>query len=381
MSEVAAAPAATPTTPAAPPAPPAIDMDAFSSMLNLDKGKETTEPPKAAPEAKPEPAKPTKEPDHLAAANGRKPPKDPIDPLNETDFSDEQLSKPEAIRAAAERIQKARRQALELTRAAHRAHAAAEQREAKLQKKEQVVGERETRAAAWERVASAAIDDLESGDTERFLTAVGKLSKSGDPAGFWKNAALSLAKGERLKPQQAAQAAADPELKQRLDALERQIAGRQESEFNLQVEQLKDRNLEAAKTNEATPRVGIYASDPRSAPAIRERLAEIMLSAHQQHGRPIDISKACEILEDELSVHFELSQRADGRQSQTNREKETTGPEPEAGRATSQEPPKPETTQTVPASLGSAPASASRPMDERETRAWQIRQAELLGLL
>ncbi len=376
MSEATAA-AVTETVTTAPPPAVSSAEDDLARLLKMDDA-----PPKKAepaPEPKPEPKTGKNgEPEHLAAANGRKPPKEPIDPLDPKDFEDEKLSSPEAIKAARERIQKAQRQALELTRAAHRSHAAAEAREKKLLTREAGVGDRETRAAAWERAVSTAIEDLESGDTERFLTAVQKLSKSGDPAGFWRNASLSLAKGEKLKPAQAAQVAADPELRARLEQLEQTLNGRAQQEHESQVEQLKTRNFEAAKANSATPRVVAYASDERAAGAIRERLAEIQMSAYRQHGRPIDISQACEILENELSVHFELSQRADGK---TNGEKGTTGPEPDAGRETSKDLPKPETSQvTIPAALSSSPASANRSMNEEERRQLQIRQLESLGI-
>jgi hypothetical protein len=353
------------------PAAPAPNPDAIlSAFINT---------PREAPKAEPTPAETPakgKEPEHLAAANGRKPPKEPLDPL---DFDPETLKTPEEMNAVKERIIKARRQALELTRASHRSHAAAEQRERKLLAKEQGVSERETRVAAWERVVSTSVDDLESGDSERFLTAVGKLSKSGDPAGFWRNAALSLAKGEKLKPAQAAAVEADPELKQRLTALEQQLTGQRDAEFTAQIEHLKNRNLEAAKTNEASPRVAIYAGDERAAPAIRERLAEIMVAGAKERGRPLTIQEACASLEEELSVHFELSQRADG---QTTREKETTSPALESGRdSRAALPTKPETTPvTIPASLSSAPGSATRRRTEAETRAWQIAEAERLGL-
>jgi len=355
MSEQAAAVETTqaPGAATSAPATPPIDMEAFSSLLNLEPGKPKSEPKPA--EVKPEPEKKTKEPEHLAAANGRKAPSEPLDPL---DFDPEKLTTPEEMKAVSERIIKARKQALELIRSSHNAYAQAERLKKQQTERDRTLTERETRVAAWERVVSTSVDDLESGDSERFLTAVAKLSKSGDPAGFWRNAALSLAKGEKLKPTQQAQVNADPELKRRLDALEQQISGRQEAEFNAQVEQLKSRNLQFAQKHEATPRVVAYATDERTADAIRERLADIMLSAHRQDGRPIDISKACEILESELSVHFELSQRADG---QTTREKETAGSGPEAGRETSKEPPKPETTvATIPAALSASPMSASR---------------------
>lgn len=377
--------AAVTETPAAPApaaaAEPAIDLEAFGSLLNLPPGKpKTEEKPAAGTETKAGAEKKTKEPEHLAAANGRKPPKEPLDPLNEHDFDAEQLKTPEALKAAAERIQKARRQALDLIRSSHNAIAQAERLKRQHTEKDRTLTERETRVAAWERLVSTAVDDLESGDSERFLTAVGKLSKSGDPAGFWRNAALSLAKGEKLKPAQAAQAAADPELKQRLEALERHLSGQADAEYNAQVEQLKTRNLEAAKGNAETPRVVAYATDPRAADAIRERLAEIMVAGAKEKGRPLTVAEACASLEDELSVHFELSQRADDK---TNGEKGTAASGAEAGRETSKDPPKPETTPaTIPASLTSAPvASGNRQMTEAEEREWQIRQAEAIGFL
>jgi hypothetical protein len=381
MSESIAQVAA-PAVAAAPP-PGEVDLDAqaeaIAALISGPAGA-----PKRAPateETKPLPKveqKATKEPEHLAAANGRKAPNRFEDPLNESDFAVEKLNSPDAVRAAAERVIKARREAAEFMRAAHRSHAAAEQREKKQQAREMTTEGREKRVEAWERAISTAIDDMESGDGVRFLTAVGKLSKSGDPAGFWRNASLSLAKGEPYSLKEKQAIAADPELKARLEQLEQTLHGRDEQEHARTVEQLKDRNLEAARKNEATPRVIAYAADERTAAAVRERLATIMMSAHRQHGRAIDISQACEILESELSVHFELSQRADGK---TNGEKETTGPAPDAGRETSRElPPKPETSQaTIPAALSSAPASAHRSMNEEEQKQSQIRQLDAIG--
>lgn len=388
MSEAVAA-AVTETAAVQAPPPETDPADALAALLDGPVARKSAPAPeKTSPKTEKSPEKPaesgqnSKEPDHLAAANGRKPPKEPIDPLDPADFAPEKLGTPEAIQAAAERVQKAQRQALELTRAAHRAHAAAERREKQLKTGEQQVSDREARAAAWERAVSTAIDDLESGDGERFLTAVGKLSKSGDPVGFWRNASLSLAKGEKLKPQQAAQAAADPELAARLERLEQVLQAGQTQTHEQQLEALKDRNFEAAKGNAETKRVQVYANDPRTAPAIREELARIMELAYRQDGRPIDIGEACRRLESNLAVHFELSQRADGTaQARTNHENETTGSEPDAGRETSKDFPKPETSQaTIPAALSSAPASAHRSMNEEEQRRLQIRQLENLGI-
>src|SRR5262245_28561314 len=319
MSEQTA-PAAAPAAETAPPAPAGdgIDLDAFSAALNLEPGK-PKEASKPA-ETKPEPPKQTKEPEHLAAANGRKPPKEPLDPL---DFDPEALKTPAELNAVKERIIKARKQALDLIRSSHNAIAQAERLKRQHTEKDRTLTERETRVAAWERLVSTAVDDLESGDSERFLTAVGKLSKSGDPVGFWKNAALSLAKGEKLKPAQAAQAAADPELKRRVDALEQHMSGQATAEYNARVEAAKDQNFRIARGAQATyPRLAALAGSDEYASEVREALARVMTAEHAEITKGmsdaeaartpgIDISRACEILETQLTKQFELSQRAD----------------------------------------------------------------------
>lgn len=390
MSDAVAA-AVTETAPVAAPPSEEAQADAIAALLDPLAAKKSApiadKTPTAAEkssEKAAEKGKDSKEPDHLAAANGRKPPKEPEDPLDEADFAPEKLDSPEAIKGAAERVVKARRQAAEFMRASHRSHAAAEKREHKLTEREQAVIEREKRAAIIERAQSekdAALDELTKGDADNFLTAVAKLRNTTDPVGFWKACTVAIASGKPVPAKQQAQADANPELAARLERLEQHLTRGEEQSFEAQREALKDQNLQAAKANAATPRVVAYASDERAAGAIRERLAEIMLSEYRQHGRPIDISRACEILESELSVHYELSQRSNGTaQAQTNRENGTTGSGPDAGRETSKDLPKPETAQaTIPASLSSAPASASRPMNEDELRDWQIRQLDAVG--
>jgi hypothetical protein len=376
MSEqAAAAPAPTQNAPAA---PPSVDLDAFSKLLDLD------DAPKAAPapEAKPEPAATAKPGESRSVVPKVK---EPIDPLDEADFDETKLSSPAALKAARDRLLKARQQQVELTRASHRAHGAAGRREAAVERREQEVEQEKAAIVAYDRAFKASLSDMQSGDPDKFLTAIHRLGNVGDPAGFWRNISLKLASGGTFTEKEKAQAQADPEIQRRLQQIEDAVLGKQQAEqeasFKSQEEQLKARNLEFATKHEATPRVTAYATDPRTAEYTKEALAEIMLSAYQQHGRPIDIRRACEILEENLAVHFELSQRADGTaQARTNRENETTGSVPEAGRAPSQEPPKPATSQaTIPATLSGSPGGAQRRLSEEELKREQIRQLEAAG--
>jgi hypothetical protein len=134
-----------------------------------------------------------------------------VDPLDPELYTDEKLSTPAALVEAAKRIRDEIAKANDLKRKVNRAHGAAEVRERKVKAREEHVGQRETRSSAIDRMQAQAIEDFESGDTTRFLTAVGKLSKTGDPVGFWRNAAIALAKGEAFKPEEKAAIAADPE--------------------------------------------------------------------------------------------------------------------------------------------------------------------------
>jgi hypothetical protein len=107
-----------------------------------------------------------------------------------------------------------------------------------------------------------------------------------------------------------------------------------------------------------------------------------MSEHYKSTKKPLTVEQACETLEKNLAVHFELSQRANGTaQASTNRENGTTGFEPEAGRATSQEPPKPATSQAtaLPANLSTSPGAALRPLSEEELEKQQIRQLEAAG--
>lgn len=341
------------------PAAPAIDEDAALALLGVP-----TQPKAAAAsvaEAKP------------AAGKGGETAS--VDPLDPSLFTEDKLKTPEDFQKATKRLLDELSKVNDLKRKTFRAHGAAEVRERKVKEREGSLDQRETRVTAIERIQTQAVEDFESGDTTRFLTAVGKLSKTGDPVGFWRNAAIALAKGEAFKPEEKAAIAADPELKQRLEGLEKVIEERQAREETAQIEQIKTQNYELAKgATETHPHLAAFCVEhPERA---REGIAAVMLEEFQRIGRPVDISTAAAIIERELSARYELSQRADGK---TNGEKETTSPGLDAGRETSKEPPKP-AMQTVPAALTAAPASAQRAETADEERARQIRELDALGI-
>lgn len=366
MSEAAQAAA---TTAAAVPAAPAqsvasiVNEAAALAMMGIG-----TTP---ATEAKPAPGAEAK-PDAKAAST------EPVDPLDPSLFTEDKLKTPEDFQKATKRLLGELSKVNDLKRKAIRAHGAAEVRERKVVQRETVVQGRETRAEAIERLQHQAIEDFESGDTTRFLTAVGKLSKTGDPVGFWKNAAIALAKGEAFKPAEKAAIAADPELKARVEGLEQGVAAQRAAEETAQIEQMKTRNYETAKASaEQHPHLAAFCAEhPARA---REGIFAVMWEEFQRIGKPVDILAACGIIETELSARYELSPRADGK---TNGEKGTTGSGPDAGRETSKEPPKPETAiapATVPAALASHPGSASRAETAEEQRARQIRELDAMG--
>lgn len=368
---VGVAPAA---APAAEESAGAVDPDVIMRLGGIER-------PPPAPRPAAAPAKAAS----LAAAApkaGEKPaapaaPEDD-DPLDEKHFTEEALNTPEKREAARKLLFKHLDAVKDMTRKAHRAHGAAGKREEQIVRREVAVTQREQTAAAYDRAFQANLTDLQSGDPERFLTGLHRISNVGDAAGFWRNISLKLASGGTFTEKEKQQAQADPEIQRRLEQLEGALQGRVASEHQSAVEQLKTRNLQLATQNTTTPRVVAYATDPRTAEATRDALAEVMMSTHRQTGRPIDIGRACAILEESLAVHYELSQRADG---QTNGEKETTGPEPDAGRATSRDlPPKPgEQPRTIPAQLGASPAAAVRPLTEREQREVTVQALDASG--
>lgn len=364
------------TAQAATAAPPSVDLDAFASLMGIDDAPKAAPAPKDPPKAEPQTAaKPGESRSVVPRA------KEPIDPLDEADFDEAKLASPAALKAARERLMKARQQQVELTRASHRAHGAAGRREAAVERREAEVEQEKAAVVAYDRAFKANLVDMQSGDAEKFLTAIHRLSNVGDPAGFWRNISLKLASGGTFTEKEKEQAQADPEIQRRLQQIEDAVLGRQKQEsdatFNAQVEQAKTRNFDFAAKNEATPRVMAYATDERTSAMVKEDLALIMQEHFDRTKRPLTVAQACETLEENLAVHFELSQRANGH---TNRENETTGSGPEAGRATSQEPPKPALSQaTIPATLSNSPGGAQRHLSEDELKREQIRQLDAAG--
>jgi hypothetical protein len=303
---------------------------------------------------------------------------DDDDPLDDKHYTEEALNTPEKRQAARARLFKHLDAVKNMTRAAHRAHGAAGKREDQVTRREREVEQEKAAVVAYDRAFKANIADLQSGDPDRFLTGLHRLSNVGDPAGFWRNISLKLASGGTFTEKEKQQAQADPEIQRRLQQLEGAIKGREAAEEESALEQAKTRNLQLATQNAATPRVVAYASDPRTSDATRDALAQIMIDAHKRTGRPLTVSQACAELEQSLAVHYELSQRADGK---TNGEKETTGPEPDAGREPSKDlPPKPgEQPRTIPAQLGASPAAAVRSLTERERREATVQALDASG--
>jgi hypothetical protein len=340
-------------------------MAQFSALMNMP-----TDQPATVAET------PAVEPGSAPAAAAAAP---EVDPLAEELYADEKLSTPEGIKAAREAIKVARAKAAELTRAAHRAHGTAEKREKDFERAKQQTLAEKHRTGQLSAFQQAAVTDLQSGDPQKFLTAIQRLTGAGDPAGFWRDVSLKLASGGTFTPAEQKQAQKDPEVQAKLAQLERFAASIQEREDNQRIEQLKTQNYEFAKSSDAHPHLQSFATAyPEQA---REGIAAVMLEEMQRTGRPIDTRTACGIIEQSLAARYELSPRADG---QTNREKVTTSPVLDAGRATSGiEPPKPGTAPsapvTIPASLSSAPAGASRAQTSDELKAAQIRQLQAMG--
>ena len=341
----------TTTTTEAPATPAATgDLDLNSLLGDIVPSEPAAE---AAPATQAEAAKP--------AANV------PVDPLAEELYAEDVLVTPEQAREARKLLAGERAKIAELRKKALNAHAAAEKREAKLRRREEAVGGRETRVEAFERHQSAVQADLESGDPERYLTAVARSSKSADPASFWKKCSMKLASGGKFTEAERQAVQADPELKAEVMAMKQYFIQQQEQAEAAQIEALKDRNLGYAQKSEAHPYVQLYATEQPD--DVREALAQIMVSTHQQTGQPIDIATACGKLEASLKAQYELSQRVGGK---TDGEKGTAGSGPDAGRESSGETPKPETATraptTVPASLTATQGQARRALTEREHR-------------
>jgi hypothetical protein len=295
----------------------------------------------------------------------------PVDPLAEELFGEDVLVTPEQAREAAKLLRDERKKLADLRRKAQNAHAELERREKKFERTKQETLSDKARVAAYERALSTNFQDLESGDPERFLTAVQRMSKSADPASYWKKVSMKLASGGTFTEAEKEQAKADPETQARIAQLEQHIASEREAKESAYIEHLKTQHLHFAQQSDAHPYVKLYATEqPEN---IRNVIAQIMIEEHQRTGKSIDVKAACGKVEASLRAQYELSQRVGGN---TDHVKETAGLAPGAGRDPSGRPPKPESATraptTVPASLAATQGQALRALSPREQRAQQV---------
>jgi hypothetical protein len=295
----------------------------------------------------------------------------PVDPLAEELYGEDVLVTPEQAREAAKLLREERKKVADSRRKALNAHAEIERREKRFERTKQETLSDKARVAAYERALSTSLQDLESGDAERFITAVGKLAKSADPGSFWKKCSMKLASGGAFTEAEVKQAQADPETQARIAQIEQHLSNERARAESAQIEHLKTRNLTFAQQSEAHPYVKLYANEqPEN---IRNVIAQIMIEEHQRTGKSIDVKAACDKVEESLRAQYELSQRVGGN---TDHEKETAGLAPGAGRDPSGRPPKPEsasrTPTTVPASLAATQGQALRALSPREQRTQQV---------
>jgi hypothetical protein len=295
----------------------------------------------------------------------------PVDPLAEELYAEDVLQTPEQAREAARLLREERKRLLDVRKKALNLHASAEKREQKLERTKQEVLAGKAQQAAWERTVSANLQDLESGDAERFITAVSRMAKSADPTSYWKKVSMKLASGGTFTEAEKQQAKADPETQAKLQQLESYVLREQEARQTAQIERLKTQHLQFAQQSDTHRFVKVYAQEqPEN---VRETIAAIMIQEHERTGRPIDVKTACDKLDASLRAQYELSQRAGGN---TDGENGTAGSGPGAGREPSGQPPKPEAATraptTVPASLAATQGNAQRALTHREQRTQQV---------
>lgn len=312
------------------------------------------------------------------------------DPLDEALFSDEHLSTPEQIRAKAALVREQVSEALKIRRAAHNARAEAERREAKFRGTKQATLQEKSAVAATAQFLQGELAEIQSGDPDRFIAAVARLSKHSDPPAFWREVAIKLAQGPAPK---AAAAKLDPEQQARLDRLEQnereRVAAARRSEEDSFIAEKEGELFTEAKASEAHPLLQRLESANRQNFEIGLRNAK--LRGYQETGKPIDNKTACDMVEKELRFFSELSQRTDGTNGDTTREKETAalvaGQGGKPGRlavaktepAQSSPTQKSSTVTTVPASLTAEPAASKRGLTESEKRQARLEQLDQIG--
>lgn len=319
-----------------------------------------------------------------AAPEARPAPKGFVDPLDEADFSDEKLSTPEGVKAARAVIQAQVKEALRLRTTAHNARAEAERRASKFKgTKDEVLTEKAAFRAEQERYRLD-VADLRSGNPEKFIPALARLSGAADPYDFWNQTAIALAKGKPVDSEQPGKI--PKEVQDRLDRIEAERAAEklaaeqaamsqtEQQVFNLRVQQVKE-----ATTFTDLQYVSQLAADITQVPFIDARLMAIKGEHYAQHGTALDTKAACGILEAEIRSHFELLQRAGNPSGAMNGERGAAAPVAGLARQPERQIANPEpalsspaqnrSVSAIPASLTAAPSSANRARTAAEKKA------------
>lgn len=329
------------------------------------------------------------------ASAARPEPKGFIDPLDEADFTDAKLGTPEGVRAARAVIQAQVKEALRLRTAANNRVAEATRREEKLGKTKQSTLSEKQATVAQTQMLQRELQDLQSGDPEKFIQVIGRLANAKDPYDFWNKTAIALAKG---KPVEADVEGPIPKaVQERLDRIEAERAAEKEQQakhieqsterqlFDLRVQQVKD-----ATTFTDLRHVSALASDIEHVPLIDARLVAIKEEHFAKHNTPLDTRAACGILEAEIQSHFELLQRAGNPNGAMNGEREAAASVAGLARQPERQIAKPEpapsapaqnrSASAIPASLSAVAATTTRARTKAEKDAATIAGLEALGV-
>lgn len=311
------------------------------------------------------------------------------DPLDESLFADEHLKTPEQVRAKAAVVRAQVKEALEIRRKAHNARAEAERREAKFKQTKAETLREKSSVGATAQFLQGELVEIQSGDPDRFIAAIARLSKHSDPPTFWREVAVKLAQGP--KPA-GAPAKLDPEQQARLDRLEaesKERAARDKQAADDAFIAEREAELFAAPTEEAHPLLQRLRGIDQS--AFETGLRNAKMRGFRQTGKVIDNKSACDMVEAELKKFSELRQQADGPDGNATREKDAAalvaGQDGTPGRSTvaktepAQSPPphKSSTVTTVPSSLTGEPSRTKRALSPAEQRQAVTEQLDALG--
>jgi hypothetical protein len=317
-------------------------------------------------------------------AAAKPPPAGFDDPLDEARFNELMTKDPAAARAL---LQTEVKNALSLRRAAHNARAESERKETKLRAtRDAVLGDKQA-TTAQTQLLQREIQDLQTGDPDKFIAAVGRLANARDPHEFWTKVAVALAQGKPVEAESAKPSKELEELRARQDRIEQEraaeIASREEQQIL---------NLRVAQINEARTfaDLGYVSSLANEQPVLVDaRLVAIKQEHWDRTKQPLDTRSACGILENEIRSHFELLQRAGNPNGALNGERGAAAPvaglagKPEltAKPELAQRPPIHQAAVTaIPSALTAAPAATKRALSDAEQREAKIAELERLGL-